>query len=227
MNHNDYIFSTEGDQFRFLRRFEDMYKNCEDPHGQSTELLRVDYQLVSTLLGRVISSIEADKRRVKVLDVGCGLGYFTAHIKKLFPSAGVFGCDISTSAIEKAQVRAPQCDFFPIDLKERVQLSGESYSVLVALDVLYYFTEQEILGVVNNLYRLLDDQGFLLVGYHLPKKMSFGRYIQNLMDAKALFESNGFTFRFTMDVVNNLDSNYAGESLGRHIYFLAQKVTAK
>ena len=42
-------------------------------------------------------------------------------------------------------------------------------------------------------------------------------------DAKALFESNGFSFRLTFDVINDLDTNYSGDHVGRHIYFLAQR----
>ena len=223
MNHNDYIFSAGGREFRFLRRFEEMYKSCEDPHGQSNELQRVDYQLVSAVLNRVILSVKRDMKPVRVLDVGCGLGYFTSHIQKVFPDTDVSGCDISLTAIEKARVHAPQCQFFPIDLKVHTSLPNRLYNIIVALDVVCYFTEHEILDVVRNLYQLLEAGGFLLVGYHLSNQMKFGRYIQSLDDAKGLFEANRFTFRLTWDVINCLDTTYAGDYVGRHIYFLAQK----
>lgn len=223
MNHNDYIFSTAGGNFTFLRHFEEMYKNCDDPHGQSKELQRVDYQLVLAVLKKVILSFASDVEPLRILDVGCGLGYFTSHVKQLFPNADVSGCDISTTAIEKAASFEPQCSFVPMDLKVRSSLPNRAYNILVALDVLYYFTEKEIVDVVQNLYQLLEAGGFLLVGYHLPKEMKFGRYIRSLDDAKALFEEVGFTFRLTFDVVNCLDKTYAGNYVGRHIYFLAQK----
>ena len=226
MNYNDYIFSTVGGQFTLLRQFEAMYKNCVDPHGQSQELRRVDYQLVAAVLHRALVSFKAEQRPVRILDVGCGLGYFTSHIKERFPDADVFGCDISSTAIEKAAARVPQCNFFPLDLKLSTSHSS-AYDILIALDVLYYFTEVEIFEVIHNLHRLLENTGFLVVGYHLPDQMKFGRYIRSFDDAKALFEPAGFRFRLTWDVVNNLDENYAGNPVGRHIYFLAQKVQAK
>lgn len=225
MNHNDYLFSTAGQQFTFLRRFEDMYRNCEDPHGQSKELQRIDYQIVLAVLDRAILSLGGETKRVRVLDVGCGLGYFTSHIQKAFPTADVSGCDISTTAIEKAKAHAPQCSFFPVDLKARASLPNRSYDVLVSLHVLCYFTDEEIRDVVQNLHRLLEAGGFVLIGHHLPEKMNFGRFMQNLDDARTLFESNGFALRFALDITNHLDMTYAGDAVGRNIYFLAQKAT--
>ena len=102
-------------------------------------------------------------------------------------------------------------------------LPATEYDVLVALDVLYYFTDSEIVEVTRNLHRLLASGGYLLVGYHLPRDMKFGRYINSLTDARSLLEPQGFEFRLTWDVSNDLDLTYAGEPIGRHIYFLAQK----
>ncbi len=201
-----------------------MYRNCADPHGQSKQLARLDYQLVSTVLMKVVESLRLHARPLKILDVGCGLGYFTAHMKELFPGAEISGCDISTTAVERAAANAPGCSFFPLDLKG-TSLPDRTYDIVVALDVLYYFTEQEIERVVRNLYRLIGVGAYLLIGYHLPKQMSFGRYIRSLEDAKALFEPNGLRFRLTLDVVNDIDTNYAGDPLGRHIYFVAQRET--
>ena len=221
--HNDYIFSNDGGRFRFLRRFDEMYQNCEDPHGQSKELQRTDYHLVATMLSRVMCSLQDSAKPARILDVGCGLGFFTSHIKKLFSAADVSGCDISETAVAKAMARVPQCKFFTADIKDGASLPRCTYDVLVALDVLYYFTDEEITNVLHNLHRLLENGGFLLVGYHLPKEMNFGRYIQSLEDARVLLESKGFSFRLTLDVINDLDKTYVGDPVGRHIYFLAQR----
>lgn len=226
MNHNDYLFSIAGRQCTFLRRFEEMYRNCADPHGQSKELERIDYQIVAAVLDRALVSLGGEDQRARVLDVGCGLGYFTSQMHTLFPNAAVSGCDISTTAIEKARARAPQCDFFTLDLKERGSLPDRRYDVLVALHVLCYFTEDEIGEVVRNLHRLLEAGGFALVGHHLPRQMSFARYMQNLEDARALFEANGFALRFSLDITNQLDTTYAGDDVGRNLYFLAQRQPA-
>jgi SAM-dependent methyltransferase len=223
LRHNDYIFAAEGETVHLRRRFDEMYQKCADPHGQSQELQRVDYQLISVVLGKVVTLFSGRAAPPRILDVGCGLGYFTAHMKSMFPRADVSGCDISVTATEKASTRSPQCRFFPLDIKLSAALPATEYDVLVALDVLYYFTDSEIVEVTRNLHRLLASSGFLLVGYHLPRNMKFGRYITSLADARGLLEPQGFEFRLTWDVSNDLDLTYTGEPVGRHIYFLAQK----
>jgi SAM-dependent methyltransferase len=223
MNHNDYLFSIGERDFRFLRRFDDMYRNCEDPHGQSQELRRIDYQIVLAVLERALGAYGAASGRTRVLDVGCGLGYFTSRVQQLFPETQVSGCDISPTALEKARERAPQCDFFVMDLKERATLPPQRYDVLLAMHVLCYFTAEEIGEVLGNLNRLMSAGGFVLVGHHLPKQMNFARYLQSLDDARALFGAAGFTVRFSLDMSNELDSTYAGDAVGRNLYFLAQK----
>jgi SAM-dependent methyltransferase len=210
-----------------LRQFDKMYRNCPDPHGQSLELERVDYQLVAAVLSRVFAGCGAARRLVRVLDVGCGLGYFTSHVKELLPNAEVSGCDISATAVKKAAARAPDCSFYTLDIGARESAPKGKYDILVALDVLYYFTVAEIPGVVRNLRSMLRGAGHLLVGYHLPQDMSFGLYIRSLEDARALFAAHGFEFRLTLDLVNELDRTYAGDAVGRHIYFLVQKRPAK
>ena len=223
MNHNEYIFSTANAQFQFLRRFEDMYRNCSDPHGQSSEIGRVDYQLVLSILNRALTSLPQRSAALRLLDVGCGLGFFTAQLKRSFPTAEVAGCDISPTAVAKAAARAPECQFFAADLKNLVAESPRGYDALVAMYVLAYFTDAEIDQVVGNLRDLLNPGGFFMAAHHLPAKMNFGRFIISLEDARALFGRHGFTVRLGVEMHDELDMTYANQPVGHNLYFLAQK----
>jgi len=226
MNHNDYLFSNADGEFKFFRRFEEMYRNCEDPHGQSRELQRFDYGMVSVMLDRALAALELGREQASILDVGCGLGYFTTYIKKLLPMTNVAGCDISATAIAKAKANAPECDFFTADLKSRASLPRMSCDVVVALHVVCYFTEDEIPTVVQNLRALTKVGGFLLIGHHLPERMSFATYMRSLDDARRLFEPNGFKVRLAVDLTDNFELTYSGDPVGRNIYVLAQSVDA-
>jgi SAM-dependent methyltransferase len=222
VNHNDYVFSISADGVKFLRRFEEMYQNCADPHGQSKELQRIDYQIVLGVLARALQT-RPGVEQPRILDVGCGLGYFTARVEEFLPEAQVAGCDISATAVEKAAKAAPKCTFFTADLNDRRTLPEGKYDLALVLHVLQYFTDDEIGAVIGNLYRLLSPGGFVLAGHHLPKKMSFGRFITSLEEAKTLFQAHGFTMRLGIDMTNDLDMTYANEPVGRNLYFLAQK----
>ena len=222
--HNDYLFQIEDDELLFLRQFDEMYHNCQDPHGQTKVLTRIDYQFVGQLTRRLTELLHQDKsrHRLNILDLGCGLGTFTQYLKKSFTDAEVSGCDISETALEKARISAPDCDFFMLDLKEKPS-NEKTFDLLIALHVLCYFTEDEIRNVIRHLGILMNPGAFLLVGYHLPENMRFGRYITSLNDARCLFELESFSMRFGMDIMDDLDVTYAGSPVGRNIYFVVQK----
>ncbi len=224
--HNEFIFESDGNETTLIRDFEGMYRDCEDPHGQSKTMETLSYQLVSATVGRAIKLIQrGTNRKLSIMDIGCGLGYFTEHLKKQFPTADVRGIDISLEALVKASRRAPDCVFQQIDLKTQHPIDlGTQFDVMVALDCLYYFKEDEIDWVLTNIRALMADGGFLVVGYHLPESMQFGLYIQSLSDAKSLFEANGMSIVYSFDVEDSLDIAYTGRPLGRHLYFLAKKV---
>lgn len=225
-NHNDYLFRGDGDQFRFIRDFEGMYRHCEDPHGQTRNLQNLSYQLVSVTLARAVEIVRrSNQGQVGIVDVGCGLGVFTAHIKALNPQARVCGLDISESAIRKARLRAPDCQFERWDIRSSLEdfPCTRPFDIAVALDSLYYFEDSEIGGVLENIRGLLVPGGFLMVGYHLPTQMRFGRYITSLQDARGLLHSHGMEIVYSFDVHNQLDATPDGSSLGHHLYFLARR----
>lgn len=223
--HNDFIFRVSSQDVSLIRDFEGMYAHCEDPHDQSRQMSNVSYQLVSTTLERAVNILtQEEERSVSIIDVGCGLGYFTAHLKEKFPDAYVYGIDISASAIEKAETIAPNCTFKQVDIRSPdITINGSGkFDVAIALDSLYYFKDDEIGDVLTNIRTLLARDGFIMVGYHLPEDMRFGLYLRSLDDARALFKSYGMDIVYSFDVENDLDLKSDDTPVGRHLYFLAR-----
>jgi SAM-dependent methyltransferase len=221
MNHNDYLFCQSDGKFRFLRQFDQMYGNCDDPHGQSLELAQLGYKIVTLSLKHMLSVLQISDSG-SLLDVGCGLGYFTGYLQEQLPGWRVSGADISAIALSKASKRIPLCRFFQLDLKDEATIPKEKFDVIISMNVLYYFTEEEIHEVVQNLRRLACEGGLLISGYHLPETMNFGRYIRSLDDARALLEPWGFKYVLGIDVNDQIGQTYAGTHVGRHIYFAFQ-----
>ncbi|MGH6635674.1 MAG: class I SAM-dependent methyltransferase [Gammaproteobacteria bacterium] len=224
--HNDFVFRENGKEVALIRDFEGMYTHCEDPHGQSQAVGSLSYQLVLATLDRAVRMLTKGAQPPgAIIDIGCGLGYFTARIKQRFPEVHVCGVDISSTALKRASLIAPDCAFFQLDLKAPgMEIEGTGrFDIAVTLDTLYYFEPQEIDGVMLNINKLLAENGYLLVGYHLPEDMRFGLYIRSLDDARGLLAKHALDIVYSFDVQNRLDVNYDGSPRGRHLYFLAKK----
>ena len=221
--HNEFIFRLEDEEVALIRDFEGMYRQCEDPHGQSRMLENLSYHLVTATLDRAVAML-GHEGRLAIADLGCGLGYFTRHLKQCYPEALVYGLDISSVALERAARRAPDCTFRRVDLKTADLCidGGRRFDLAVALDCLYYFEDHEIHGVLANIRALLAPGGFLMVGYHLPEDMRFGLYLRSLTDAERLLIPHALEIVYSFEVHNRLDRTYSGAPVGRHLYFLAR-----
>ena len=134
--HNQYIFKSEENGTRLVRDFDGMYSYCADPHGQSKVLDNLSYQLVSTSVERVAKILKAENRELlSIIDIGCGLGYFTAHLKEKFPESYVCGVDISHTAVKRASSLVRACSFQQADIKVPGDIqSGRLFDIVVALD---------------------------------------------------------------------------------------------
>ncbi len=95
------------------------------------------YQLRRAALERALAEAGLDPRGRRVLDVGCGTGFFTAYY--LSRGAVVTGLDIAPVSIERLRARHPEARFLLADISERGP--DGAYDVVNAFDVLYHITD--------------------------------------------------------------------------------------
>jgi SAM-dependent methyltransferase len=91
----------------FVGEFEQMYRDYDDPWRQTVIEKGASDKAVALHLMRKLDV-------TRVLDLGCGLGHFTQTIA----DAGfrAMGVDISTTAIDKARLNYPACEFRAADI---------------------------------------------------------------------------------------------------------------
>lgn len=89
---------------KFVGKFEEMYRKFNDPWHQ-IEAEQNSYDRHSTILS--LKRLESQE----VLEVGCGLGYFTNYLSQNLPEINFTGMDISETAIEKAKGNFPSLNF--------------------------------------------------------------------------------------------------------------------
>ena len=128
--------------------------------GLSIAYNRACYQLRREVLDRVLATHDFDPKGRRVLDVGCGTGFFTAYYLSL--GADVTGIDIAPTSIERLRERHPQARFMLADVSE-TQLT-EHFDLVNALDVLYHITDdQRWENALRTLAGAVEPGGLLLL----------------------------------------------------------------
>lgn len=98
---------------------------------------RACYQLRREVLTSALRDVDFDPGGKRVLDVGCGTGFFTAYY--LERGARVTGIDIAPTSIEKLAARHPDARFILGDAGAR-PIEGR-YDLVNAFDVLYHILD--------------------------------------------------------------------------------------
>jgi SAM-dependent methyltransferase len=128
--------------------------------GMSIAYNRACYALRLRALERALRDAGIDPAGRRVLDVGCGTGFFTSYY--VGRGAAVTGIDITSVSIERLAAQFPQSRFVEADVGEGVP--GGPYDVINAFDVLYHITDDARWErAVLNLGRAVAPGGVLLV----------------------------------------------------------------
>ena len=100
----------------------------------------------------------------RVLDMGCGFGYFAGFYHAEFPRASYVGVDISARAIGHARQTMPHDQFFAHDVVSWRHPANARFDVIQAIDVLQLLMDDAAFeAAVENLASHLDDDGVLLL----------------------------------------------------------------
>ncbi|HEV2980504.1 MAG TPA: class I SAM-dependent methyltransferase [Solirubrobacteraceae bacterium] len=95
----------------------------------------------------------------RVLDVGCGDGYFTAQLAQA--GAVAIGADISAEALRRARSRDPQLRLQPIDAGAAWPLADASFDAVWAGEVIEHVADTA--GWLSEVRRVLRPRGELLL----------------------------------------------------------------
>ena len=126
-----------------------------------------------------------------ILDFGSGSGAGSRHLaKKLVKSKGHLTCvDISEFWMRKAKSRMRKydnVDFFIGQLPE-LQLNEKSFDIIYIFYALHEVSEKLRSGIVSEFYRVLKDEGRLLIKE--PQREDDGMPVNEIEE---LMKSNGF-----------------------------------
>ena len=200
-DYHDY-FIKDG---RFVGQFEEMYRYTDDPWHIEALGRRLDMDAALFLLKNSHESYR------KILDLGCGKGFFTNLLLELDPDE-VWACDVSETAISQAQARYtdPRLRFFASDLTHIEDIPApENYFDLVVMAQTIWCILPQIEDILGACLNLMTENGSLLVSQHFlqPGQQKYGaEIISQPADLIRMLENLGYCIKATLET--NRHSNH-------------------
>lgn len=198
-DYHDY-FIKDG---QFIGEFEQMYRNIEDPHHCVALAGRLDNDLLLTIAEHVRGEVRT------ALDIGCGLGKLTHRFQQKLPGAVVHACDISETAVSKAQAAYPECRFFVHTLGEKPLPFADGSLDLIQMAQVVWCILEVLQPVCDDLFRALRPGGHLAIqnGFYPSSDQKYGGDIVG-----STRDLNGFLTRSGFDVRTEIHINPRDEA---------------
>ena len=190
-----YIFKQNGDSLDFVGDFESLYKNDNDPWGQSGKNGEMSHYYAHSRK-RLIEQLKKIKPK-SLLETGCGLGYATKNIQESLPECNVIGVDISKTAIVKAAKLFPNLNFETADIRNANIDLNLKYDVIILNQLLWYVLEF-FSETLENCFSLLNPEGKIIISQAFLKTPQ--KYGTDICD--------GFDGLIEYLTINNFDIEY-------------------
>lgn len=128
---------------------------------ENPEMLNEQDEMTKEKIRKVIRYLP--KRKLKILDLGIGQGYFEQKLTELNLKHELSGIDISEVSIKRAK-KHYKGNFLVGDILDISKFyKNESFDVVVALEVLEHISPKDILSLYKSVYLLLKKGGMFII----------------------------------------------------------------
>jgi SAM-dependent methyltransferase len=110
--------------------------------------------------------------RSRVLDYGCGQGRYLPEVRKIFPKAELFGCDIS--GLNLARQKVPFAQFAEMD-NETAPYPDNSFDLVISIEVIEHVGDLAL--AVQEIVRVLEPGGVAVITTPCANRFSLEWFI--------------------------------------------------
>ena len=109
-------------------------------------------------------------KQEEILDLGCGGGCDSLYLTER--GYKVLACDISKEALSNTKKYIPGIKTKQMNLIEDFPFEDETYTLIIADLSIHYFTDQETIHIMEEIKRILKQNGILLARVHSTKTLN-------------------------------------------------------
>ncbi|QQS36982.1 MAG: class I SAM-dependent methyltransferase [Ignavibacteriales bacterium] len=135
-----------------------------DNIGPLYDIIYPNYEKIEAGLIKSLSQKKIINNNQKILDVGCGSGYFLRELEKLNNNLVLTGLDISKKSIANAIILTKKESKIRYKKEDIIEYNGDKFDVIVCLgNTLIHYPLLYQKKILNKLYTLLNSSGLLLI----------------------------------------------------------------
>lgn len=124
-----------------------------DEHKFITKSIRLNHMLT------FVRSLETSPTRV--LDIGCGTGFFSKKISEIYPKAEIYGVDVSRSALLIAKQNYPKIKFIESDAELKLPFRNEFFDLIISGENIEHIKDVDTYLLEIN--RVMSGNGILIL----------------------------------------------------------------
>jgi len=106
-----------------------------------------------------VKTLETKPKRI--LDIGCGTGFFSNEMKKIYPKATIYGLDVSKKAIAIARKTYPKVNFIFGDAEQELSFEDNFFDLIISGEHIEHLKDVDTYLIEVN--RTLNQHGILIL----------------------------------------------------------------
>lgn len=132
-------------------------------------------------------------KETEILDLGCGIGADTLYL--IERGFHVLSCDFSNEALKSVHKNIPGSKIKQLDMFDPFPFEDAAFSVIIADLSLHYFDHKTTTHIMQEIKRILKEDGILLSRVASVNDVNFGAGVGEMLEKNFYFEGD-YTKRF-------------------------------
>lgn len=129
-------------------------------------------------------------KNCNIVDLGCGSGGNEIYLNN--NGYKVLACDYSEEALKLVRKYVPEVETMKLDFTEKLPFQPRSIKIIIADLSLHYFNDVQTRKLINEIYRVIDQDGYLLCRVNSIYDKNYGAFEGKEVENHYFFTTNGF-----------------------------------